>query len=49
MQPQIIEQIIHLPFAERVEIIKKISRSLREDLQENNGENLRSTNAKQLI
>lgn len=34
MQTEIIEQIIHLPIAERVEIIEKISRSVREDLRE---------------
>ncbi len=33
MQVEIIEQIIHLPIAERVEIIEKISRSVREDLR----------------
>ncbi|MCY7375936.1 MAG: hypothetical protein LH472_08170 [Pyrinomonadaceae bacterium] len=36
MQVELIEQIIHLPIAERVEIIEKISRSVREELQENN-------------
>jgi len=35
MQVELIEQIIHLPIAERVEIIEKISRSVREDLREN--------------
>lgn len=35
MQAELIEQIIHLPIAERVEIIEKISRSVREDLREN--------------
>ncbi len=39
MQTELIEQIIHLPIAERVEIIERISRSLREDLRESNGEN----------
>ncbi len=34
MQPELIEQIIHLPIAERVEIIERISRSVREDLRE---------------
>ncbi|HXG83305.1 MAG TPA: hypothetical protein VNI84_04675 [Pyrinomonadaceae bacterium] len=34
MQIELIEQIIHLPIAERVEIIEKISRSVREDLRE---------------
>ena len=34
MQTEIIEQIIHLPIAERVEIIEKISRSVKEDLNE---------------
>jgi len=35
MQVELIEQIIHLPIAERVEIIERVSRSVREDLQEN--------------
>ena len=35
MQTELIEQIIQLPIAERVEIIEKISRSVREDLREN--------------
>ncbi len=35
MQVELIEQIIHLPIAERVEIIEKISRSVREDLRDN--------------
>lgn len=35
MQIELIEQIIHLPIAERVEIIERVSRSVREDLQEN--------------
>lgn len=34
MQVELIEQIIHLPIAERVEIIERVSRSVREDLQE---------------
>lgn len=34
MQTELIEQIIHLPIAERVEIIERISRSVREDLRE---------------
>jgi hypothetical protein len=34
MQAELIEQIIHLPIAERIEIIEKISRSVREDLRE---------------
>ncbi len=38
MQAQLIEQIIHLPIAERVEIIEKISRSVREDLRENDAQ-----------
>lgn len=33
MQTELIEQIIHLPIAERVEIIERISRSVREDLR----------------
>ncbi len=39
MQVELIEKIIHLPIAERVEIIEKISRSVREDLRENEVEN----------
>ena len=35
MQVELIKQIIHLPIAERVEIIERISRSVREDLREN--------------
>ncbi|MDQ3320949.1 MAG: hypothetical protein M3525_00625 [Acidobacteriota bacterium] len=35
MQIELIEQIIHLPIAERVEIIERVSRSVREDLREN--------------
>lgn len=38
MPVEIIEQIIHLPIAERVEIIEKISKSVREDLRANNTE-----------
>ena len=38
MQVELIEQIIHLPIAERVEIIERISRSVREDLRENDAE-----------
>jgi hypothetical protein len=38
MQIELIEQIIHLPIAERVEIIERISRSVREDLRETNEE-----------
>ncbi len=34
MQTELIEQIIHLPIPERVEIIERISRSVREDLKE---------------
>ncbi|MCD9188889.1 MAG: hypothetical protein LUM44_20895 [Pyrinomonadaceae bacterium] len=34
MQTELIEQIIHLPIPERIEIIERISRSLREDLRE---------------
>lgn len=33
MRVELIEQIIHLPIAERVEIIERISRSVREDLR----------------
>jgi hypothetical protein len=32
MQTELIEQIIHLPIPERIEIIERISRSVREDL-----------------
>lgn len=39
MQAELIEKIIHLPIAERVEIIEKISRSVREDLRENDSKN----------
>lgn len=35
MQTELIEKIIHLPIVERVEIIERISRSVREDLREN--------------
>ena len=38
MQTEIIEKIIHLPIAERIEIIEKISRSVREDLREKTDE-----------
>jgi hypothetical protein len=31
---QVLEQIYHLPIAERIEIIEKVSRSVREDLSE---------------
>ncbi len=31
---QVLEQIYHLPIAERIEIIEKVSRSVREDLNE---------------
>lgn len=34
MQVELIEQIMHLPITERVEIIERISRSVREDLLE---------------
>lgn len=33
MQTELIEQIIHLPIAERIELIERISRSVRNDLQ----------------
>ncbi|CAN5327695.1 hypothetical protein BH10ACI1_BH10ACI1_21030 [soil metagenome] len=39
MQTELIEQIIHLPIAERVEIIERISRSVREDLREKTDNN----------
>jgi hypothetical protein len=38
MRAELIEQIIHLPIAERVEIIERISRSVREDLRESEAE-----------
>ncbi len=38
MQTEIIEQIIHLPIAERVEIIEQISRSVKDDLREKEAE-----------
>jgi hypothetical protein len=31
---QVLEQIIHLPFPERIEIIERVSRSVLEDLRE---------------
>ncbi len=34
MQTELIEKLIHLPIDERVEIIERISRSVREDLRE---------------
>lgn len=34
MQTEIIEQILHLPIAERVEIIETLSRSVKEELRE---------------
>lgn len=39
VQTELIEQIIHLPIAERVEIIERISRSVREDLMESESNN----------
>ena len=39
MQTELIEQILHLPIAERVEIIEKISRSVREDLRNSGKQN----------
>ena len=39
MQTELIEQIIHLPIAERIEIIEKISRSVREDLRGKDSKN----------
>lgn len=35
---QVLEQIIHLPIAERIEIIEKVSRSVREDLGKSKNE-----------
>lgn len=34
IQAELIEKIIHLPISERVEIIERISRSVRDDLRE---------------
>jgi hypothetical protein len=34
MNQDVLEQIFHLPIAERIEIIEKVSRSVREDLKE---------------
>ena len=42
MHSELIEQIIHLPIAERIEIIEKISRSVREDLRETESKNSNS-------
>lgn len=38
MQAELIEKIIQLPIAERVENIERISRSVKEDLRESAGE-----------
>jgi hypothetical protein len=35
MNQDVLEQIFHLPIAERIEIIEKVSRSVREDLKGN--------------
>ena len=35
MQTELIDQIKHLPIAERIEIIEEISRSVKEDLRKN--------------
>lgn len=40
MQVELIEKIIRLPIAERVEIIERISRSVKEDLRGNDVENI---------
>ncbi len=40
MQAELIEEIIRLPIAERVEIIERISRSVKEDLRENDVEKI---------
>lgn len=37
---QVIEQIIHLPISERIEIIEKLSRSVREDLNQSEKDSL---------
>ena len=47
MQLELIEQIIHFPIAERVEIIEQISRSLREDLRENKSESSSTNDERQ--
>ena len=49
MQVELIEQIIHLPIAERVEIIERISRSVREDLQANKKDKTTITERKQAV
>ncbi|MBS1794502.1 MAG: hypothetical protein JSS81_11640 [Acidobacteria bacterium] len=36
MQTELIDSLIHLPVADRIEIIERISRSLREDLVKKN-------------
>ena len=38
MQAELIEQIIHLPIPERIELIERISRSVRKDLRKNGNE-----------
>ncbi len=49
MQIELIEQIIHLPIAERVEIIERVSRSVREDLQENDKQRNKEVSVKERI
>lgn len=41
---QVLEQIIHLPIAERIEIIEKVSRSVREDLTERKDDDFEKRN-----
>ena len=38
LNQQVIEQIIHLPITERIEIIERLSRSVREDLSNSKDE-----------
>ena len=49
MQVELIEQIIHLPIADRVEIIERISRSVREDLQANKKDKTTIAERKQAV
>jgi hypothetical protein len=49
MQTELIEKIIHLPVAERIEIIERISRSLREDLREGNSNQISHEERKKAV
>jgi hypothetical protein len=40
MQTEIINQIKHLPIADRIEIIEEVSRSVKEDLQKNGNQTI---------